>query len=184
MWHSTQPASNDSPNPSRRGRLPFPPSALLSSEAAAGQPVWLPRGAAEGLSTLLSCRQRLFWRGAFTGSCQRLFAFLALSSLRWASTGRGLRPSPGRTSAGCGGFKRRATVAGHRFWPWRRYLVSFAVDIGMGSLCGDAVRSDLLLDGLDLASWCGGCRRHKVWVGVIGHQFPLPIHRVSAASMV
>jgi hypothetical protein len=46
------------------------------------------------------------------------------------------------------------------------------------------VRPDLVLIGLDLASWCGGCGRREEWVGVIGRQFPLPSHRVSVASMV
>jgi hypothetical protein len=64
-------------NPSRRRHLPFCPSALPSSEAAAGQPMWLPRRAAAGLSTLLLCRQRLSQRGAFMGSCRHLFASLA-----------------------------------------------------------------------------------------------------------
>jgi hypothetical protein len=46
------------------------------------------------------------------------------------------------------------------------------------------VRPDLVLIGLDLASWRGGYGRREEWVRVIDRQFPLPSHRVSVASMV
>jgi hypothetical protein len=48
--------------------------------------------------------------------------FLSRSSSRWVSTGDGLGPSPGRASAGYGGFKRGVAAAGCRFWPRRRCL--------------------------------------------------------------
>jgi hypothetical protein len=110
--------------------------------------------------------------------------FLGRSSSRWASAGDSLGPSPGRASVGCGGFKRGAAAAGHRFGPQRRCLVSSAAGGGMGSLCSNGVRPDLAPRSLDLALWCGDFRRREVWVGVIGRRFPLPSHKVSAASMV
>jgi hypothetical protein len=75
-------------------------------------------------------------------------------------------------------------VAASREEPQRVIDLGRSEGVSVSSTVGGGVRPDLVLIGLDLASWCGGCGRREEWVGVIDRQFPLPSHRVSVASMV
>jgi hypothetical protein len=126
MWHSTHSLHR----PTRVMTEPLP-----SSEAAAGHGCLggRRRGSPPSFHVDSGCSGVGPSRGHASASLLSWHVLVALGVDGPRS------PSPGRTSTGCGGFNRRAAVAGHRFWPWRRYLVSFAVDNGMGSLCGDAV---------------------------------------------